>query len=91
VNILKTNAAREMARRGVNEAKRSVLSSGGDFQFMADMIGNLSGVVIDEMADFVVRDATELRPGAKRADRRLFAGGEYTALAQAGDIRKLIS
>jgi hypothetical protein len=58
---------------------------------MADVIGDLSGVVIDEMANFMVRDATELRPGAKRADRRFFAGGEYSALTQTYDIRELTS
>ena len=56
---------------------------------MADVIGDLSGIVIDEMADFVVRDATQLRPGAKRANRRLFAGGEHSALAQTDNIREL--
>lgn len=56
---------------------------------MPDVICDLSGVVIDEMADLVMRNATKFRPGAKRADRRLFAGREYPALAKAGDVGKL--
>jgi hypothetical protein len=56
---------------------------------MADMIGNLGRVIIDEMADFVMGDATELCPGAEGADRWLFAGGKYAALAKADDVGKL--
>jgi len=50
------------------------------------MQGNLGRVEKDEVADFVVGDAPELGPGAERADRRLFAGGKYPALAQTGDV-----
>ena len=56
---------------------------------MPDVICDLSGVVIDEMADLVMGNATKLRPGAKRADRRLSADGEHPAQAKTDDIRKL--
>ncbi len=50
------------------------------------MQGDLGWVEKDEVADFVVWDAPELGPGAERSDRRLLAGGEYPALAKAGDV-----
>lgn len=56
---------------------------------MADVIGNLGRVVIDEVTDPVMRDAAKLRPGAKRTDRRLLARWEYPAKAEADDVRKL--
>ena len=53
------------------------------------MDADLRSVVIDEVADLVRRDATELGPFPKGADRRLLASGEYPALAQANDVREL--
>ena len=52
---------------------------------------DLGRIVIDEVSYPVMRDAAEFRPGAKRANRRLFTRREYSALAQADDIRELIS
>jgi len=39
----------------------------------------------------VMRDAAEFRPCAKCTNRRLLARREYSALAQADNVRKLIS
>jgi hypothetical protein len=48
---------------------------------------DLDRVVIDEMPDAVIRDAPELRPFAKGADRGLLAGREYSTAAEPEDIR----
>ena len=50
---------------------------------------DFDGIVIDEMADFVVGDAPEFGPGAESPYRRLLADGKYPALAEAGDVGKL--
>jgi hypothetical protein len=55
------------------------------------MVGDLGRVVIDKVSYSVMRDAAEFGPGAKRADRRFFAGGKYSTLAQADNIRELTS
>ena len=66
-------------------------ASGGNLQLGADMQRDLGRVEKDEVADFVIGDAPELGPGAERSDRRLPAGGEYPALAKAGDVGELSS
>ena len=46
-------------------------------------------IVIDEVADPVMRDAPELGPFAQRADGRLLVFGKDSAEAQADDVREL--
>ncbi len=67
----------------------NLLPPRGDFKLRADVRRDLSGIEVNEAADFVVRDATELRPVAQRADRRLFAGRKNTASAKADDVDEL--
>ena len=62
-----------------------------DHQLVADVVCYLDGVVINKVSYAVMRDAAEFRPCAKRANRRLLARREYSALAQADNVRKLIS
>ena len=71
--------------------KAGRLSPGRDFQLGSDMHRHLGRIVINEMSYAVMRDAAEFRPGAKRTNRRLLTRREYSALAQADDIRELIS
>jgi hypothetical protein len=58
---------------------------------MADVVGDLDRVVINKVSYAVMRDAAEFRPCAKCTNRRLLARREYSALAQADNVRKLIS
>ena len=53
------------------------------------MNADLGGVVIDEVADPVMRDAPELRPFAKGADRGLAARRENAAGTEADDVGEL--
>ena len=69
---------------------RRRLTSGRHFQFRADMNGDLRRIVINEMPDAMMRDATEFRPFPQRAHRRLLACREYPAQAKAENIRELI-
>jgi hypothetical protein len=53
------------------------------------MDADLGGVIVNEVPDLVGGDAPELRPGAKRADRRFLVPREDSAEAQAHDVREL--
>ena len=66
------------------------LTSGRHFQFRADMNVDLGRIIIDEMSDAVMRDASEFRPFPQRAHRRLFACREYPAQAKAENVRELV-
>ena len=55
------------------------------------MKGDFGTVVINEVPDLVGRDAPELRPFPKRADRRFLAGGKDAALAQPDDVGQLVA
>ncbi len=66
-----------------------LLGTGGDFEFSADVERNLSGVIIDEVADAVVRDAAEFGPLAQGADGGLATGGENPAGAKTDDVGEL--
>ena len=50
---------------------------------------DLGGIVVNKMADFVMRNAPELRPCPQRADRRFLADGKNPALAQSNNIGEL--
>ena len=50
---------------------------------------DLGGVEVDEMADFVVGDAAQLRPLAQGPNRGFFAGGKNTAGPKTDDVDEL--
>src|SRR5258708_5325545 len=54
------------------------------------MAGHLGGVVVDEVAKPVMRDAPQVGPIPQRANRRLFVLGKDAAGAQADDIGELV-
>ena len=81
---LKTSAARLRLDEGQPSA------SGWYLQLGADMGRDFRGVVIDEVAKTMMRDAPEFRPVAQRANRRLFARGKNAAETQAGDVSELV-
>ena len=80
---LKTGAARLRLDEGQPSA------SGWHLQLCADVSRDFGGVVIDEVTKTVIRNATEFRPVAQRANRGLFARGKNPAEAQAGYVREL--
>ena len=82
---LKTGAARLRRDEG------QPLASGWHLQLGADVSRHFGGVVIDEVTKTMMRDATEFRPVAQRANRRLFPSGENAAQTQAVNVRELIS
>ena len=47
-------------------------------------------VVVDEMADAMMRDSPQLRPIAQGRDGGLFVFGKNPATAQADDVRELV-
>ena len=63
--------------------------AGGDFQFGADVHGDLGDVVIDEMAEAMVGNAAKPSPFAEGAEGRFFTGGENPAGAEADDVGEL--
>jgi hypothetical protein len=70
----------ERSREGSSRSARR------NFHSRSDVRRNFSGVVIDEVSDAVMRDATEVRPISQRADRRLLVFRKNAAAAQADDI-----
>ena len=50
------------------------------------MDADLRSVVINEMADAMMRDASQLRPVAQRGDGGLLVLGKNPAVAQADDV-----
>ncbi len=66
-----------------------LLTSGGDFEFGADMERNLGWIIIDEVANAVMRNAAEFGPFAQGADGGLATGGENATGAKADDVGEL--
>ena len=50
---------------------------------------NLGRIIINEVADAVMRNAAEFRPFSQGADGGLFTGGENPAGAKADDVGEL--
>ena len=64
-------------------------SSGRDFQLGADITGDLCCVVVNEVANPVMRNSPKLRPGPEGTKRRFLVLGEDPAAAQADDVGEL--
>ena len=47
---------------------REALTPRRDFQFRADVIGHLGGIIVNEVAEAMMRDAAELGPRAEGSD-----------------------
>lgn len=54
------------------------------------MVRDFGGVVVDEVPDPMVRDATEFRPVAQGANRGFFALRKNAAKTEADDVGKLV-
>ena len=67
-----------------------MLSAGRHLMPGAYVRCDLRRVVVNEMADAVMRDAPELGPVAQRGDGRFLVFGEDPAAAQADYVRELI-
>lgn len=76
------SAVSELPRCGDSPACRH-------FQSGADVCRDLGRVVINEMADTVMRDATELGPVSQGGNGGLLVFRENPAGAQADDVREL--
>jgi len=68
---------------------RGRLTARGNLELRADVNRDLGGVEVDEMADFVVGDAAQLRPLAQGPNRRLLTGGKNTAGPKTDDVDEL--
>jgi len=66
-------------------------SSGRDFQLGSDITGDLCCVVVNEVANPVMRNSPKLRPGSESAKRRFLVLGEDPAATQADDVGELAS
>lgn len=66
--------------------RRETLPAGGNLQLRLDVAADLVGIEVDEAADAVIRDATQLRPFAEGADRRLLSFRKDAADPQPQDI-----
>ena len=63
--------------------------SGGNFQFGANMQGNFSRIIINEVADAVMGDAAEFGPLADGSNRWLLADGKNPAESESDNVGKL--
>ena len=64
-------------------------SASWHLQFGADMNRHFGSIIINEVADTVVRNSAELRPVSQGANRGLLSRGENAAHTQAGYVSEL--
>ena len=67
----------------------TALSSRRHFKFCANVNGHFRRIIVNEVSDFVVRDALQLGPLAKGANRGLLTVGKDAAQAKTDDVCKL--
>ena len=78
-----------LRRESTQHDSTLLLGACGDFHFGADVQRNLGRIIINEVADAVMRDAAEFGPFAQGADGGFTTGGENTTGAKTDDVGEL--